>query len=204
MSDFIVGLTGGIGSGKSAAAEHFTDLGIVVVDADDSGRVVVEPGQPALAQIRDHFGTDILLDDGQLDRAALRARVFGDEAERQWLQTLLHPLIAHHMQASLRAAPSPYAILANAVLFETGQEAWCHRVLVIDVDEQVQLERTMARDANSKDQVESIMRRQMSRADRLVRADDVVSNNTTLADLQQEIDQRHQEYLQLCQTPPAS
>lgn len=200
MSEYFVGLTGGIGSGKSAAAERFADNGITVVDADDAGRIVVEPGQPALEQIAARFGADILQTDGYLDRAALRQRVFTDEDQRQWLQRLLHPLIAQYMRDALNSAPSPYAILANAVLLETGQQSWCHRVLVIDVEASVQIERTMTRDSNSRDQVESIMRRQMDRGDRLAAAHDVIVNNATLKDLQSQVDSIHQKYLALCQT----
>ena len=153
----LVGLTGGIGSGKTAAADYFAELGIDVVDADLASRAVVEPGQPALNYIAKHFGPDILLSDGSLDRAKLRALVFAESAERKWLQNLLHPLISDYLQAQIAASTSPYCLLVNPLLLESGQGHWCDEIVVVDVPEAMQLERTMARDDNSRSQVESIM-----------------------------------------------
>ena len=204
MAKFIVGLTGGIGSGKSAAASIFQDLGIKVVEADDAGRVVVEPGTSALAAIKEHFGAQICQEDGTLDRAQLRTLVFADAAQRDWLQNLLRPLIAAHMRDELASATSDYVILANAVLLETQQQRWCDRVLVIDVPERLQLERTTVRDNNTPEQVSSIMATQMSRADRLALADDVIVNEGTLRDLTQAVHRLHRKYSALCQTPQES
>ncbi len=200
MSKYIVGLTGGIGSGKSAAADHFNDLGIVTVDADEGSRAVVAPGQPALEAIKAHFGPDIVTADGALDRAELRRRTFADPAERNWLQKLLHPLIGQYMHSALTHAPSPYAVLVNAILFETGQDAWCDTVVVVDVPETVQVERTTQRDDNTVSEVERIMNTQMSRAERLERADHLLNNDADLANLHRQIDDLHQSFLSHVET----
>ena len=197
---YIVGLTGGIGSGKSAAADYFNTLGVTTVDADDSSRAVVEPGEPALDQIAERFGQGVLDAQGALDRAALRKQVFADAAARDWLQQLLHPLIGQHMHQALHNAPSPYAILVNAILLETRQNAWCDRVAVVDVSEAVQLARTLSRDDNTRAEVENIMKTQMSREQRLALADDVINNDGELQHLHHQIEELHTRYLTLCQT----
>jgi len=202
MSVYVVGLTGGIGSGKSAAADHFVTRGIETVDADIASRIVVEPGRPALVSITQKFGDSILLKDGQLDRTALRHLVFASEDKRRWLQSLLHPLISAQLRTQLDQAVSPYVILVNPLLFESRQHQWCKRTLIIDVAESTQLERTMARDENSREQVENIMRAQMSRDQRLNLADDIISNEQELTHLHQAVEAQHQEYLKLCQKPP--
>ena len=145
---FVVGLTGGIGSGKTAVSDRFATRGITIVDADIAARVVVEPGQPALTSIAEHFGEDILTANGELDRAALRAKVFADPDERVWLEALLHPRISECIGEQLAAAKSAYAVLVSPLLFETNQIRFTNRVLVVDVPEELQLERTMARDDN--------------------------------------------------------
>lgn len=197
---YIVGLTGGIGSGKSAAAERFRALGIKVVDADVCARIVVEPNKPALKTIAEHFGSEILQADGTLDRAALRQKIFADEAERKWLEALLHPLIFEEMWSQLQSAPSPYAILESPLLIEAGQLAICQRVLVVDATEETQLARTTARDNNSVAQVKAIMAAQATRQQRNAKADDIVSNDGDLASLHQAIDKLHQHYLSLAHT----
>lgn len=197
---YIVGLTGGIGSGKSAAAERFRALGITVVDADVCARIVVEPNKPALKTIAEHFGSEIIQADGTLDRAALRQKIFADEAERKWLEALLHPLIFEEMWSQLQSAPSPYAILESPLLIEAGQLAICQRVLVVDAAEETQLARTTARDNNSVAQVKAIMAAQATRQQRNAKADDIVSNDGDLASLHQAIDKLHQHYLSLAHT----
>lgn len=197
MSKFIVGLTGGIGSGKTAVSTIFQELGVDVIDADICSRVVVEKGKPALEQIAKHFGREVLLPDGSLDRAKLRARIFQDASEKQWLEKLLHPLIFNEMLGQLNDARSPYAILVSPLLSETGQNALCHRVLVVDADESDQLNRTMIRDNNSQQQVESMIKSQISRQDRLKLADDIILNNGTLDDLKQHVIKLHERYLGL-------
>lgn len=200
---FLVGLTGGIGSGKTAAAEHFQHLGITIVDADVASRAVVEPGTAALREIAVHFDDDILDDSGALDRAALRHKVFADADERTWLQGLLHPLINQYLKDHIQASESPYTLLVNPLLFETKQHTWCERVLVIDVPEEVQLERTMQRDNNTREQVSNIMRAQASREQRLSQAQDVIVNDADLATLHSRVAALHKEYLVQCQNQTA-
>ncbi|NHN76144.1 dephospho-CoA kinase [Azotobacter chroococcum] len=197
MKPWILGLTGGIGSGKSAAARHFSDLGVHVVDADQAARWVVEPGRPALAEIAGHFGREILLADGSLDRAALRRRVFQSEKERRWLERLLHPLIRQEILASLEQASSPYAILESPLLVETDQHTMTRRILVVDVPESLQLERAMQRDQADRKQVEAIIKAQASREERLRHADDVLLNDRDLPWLRGEVERLHRFYLTL-------
>lgn len=197
---YIVGLTGGIGSGKTAVSDRFSELGIKVVDADVCARIVVEPGKPALRSIVEHFGNDVLNPDGSLDRAKLRQIVFADEPARKWLETLLHPLIFDEMWSQLQSAESPYAILVSPLLIEAGQTALCQRVLVVDVPEDIQLARATARDANSAEQIKAIMATQASRSLRLEKADDVITNDSDLATLQQRVDTVHQQYLAMTRT----
>ncbi|AGI22864.1 dephospho-CoA kinase [Pseudomonas sp. ATCC 13867] len=197
MKPWILGLTGGIGSGKSAAAEHFAALGVHMVDADHAARWVVEPGRPALAKIVDRFGDAVLLPDGQLNRAALRERIFTSEEERRWLEQLLHPLIGEEIAANLARAESPYAILVSPLLVESGQRRMAQRVLVVDTPEHLQLERTMRRDKVSEEQVRAILKAQAVREDRLRHADDVLLNDGDLAHLHQQVERLHQFYLGL-------
>ncbi|MFV2089033.1 MAG: dephospho-CoA kinase [Pseudomonadales bacterium] len=199
MSLLIIGLTGGIGSGKSAVSERFAALGIEIVDADIASRVVVEAGRPALVAIESHFGSEVIAEDGTLDRARLRKLVFEDESERRWLEQLTHPLINEYIAESLAAAESPYAILAHPLLVETGRTRICQRVLVVDVPESLQLERTMARDDNPESQVRAIMAAQASREERLAGADDVIVNDQDLTHLDREVAKFHRLYLELAQ-----
>lgn len=197
MKPLVIGLTGGIGSGKSAVSDRFEALGITVVDADKASRVVVEPGRPALSAIAAHFGEGILDAGGALDRAALRAKVFADPAERAWLEKLLHPLIGEEIQRGLAAASSPYAVLVSPLLLEARQDALADRVLVVDVEESTQLARTMRRDANSESQVRAIIAAQLPRAERLARAHDVLRNEGSLEELHRAVDSLHARYLQM-------
>ncbi|MGY4819399.1 dephospho-CoA kinase [Pseudomonas chlororaphis subsp. piscium] len=194
---WILGLTGGIGSGKSAAAQRFIDLGIHVVDADHAARWVVEPGRPALARIAEHFGDSVLQADGQLDRAALRKLIFEVPQQRLWLEALLHPLIADEIAAHLARAESPYAILVSPLLIESGQYAMTQRILVIDVPQQLQIERTLQRDGISEQQVQAILKAQATREVRLSHADDVLVNDRDLAWLHSEVERLHHFYLTL-------
>lgn len=194
---YIVGLTGGIGSGKTAVSDCFAALGIVIVDADVAARTVVEPGTEALRAIRAHFGDGILLADGTLDRAALRQRVFSTPDDKRWLESLLHPLIGTQIMKEISEARSPYVLFVSPLLVESGMNAICQRVLVVDVPESVQVARTMSRDNNSQQQVEAIISSQASREARLAKADDVLENTGSLADLQQQVGTLHARYLQL-------
>ena len=193
----VIGLTGGIGSGKSAVSKCFEKLGITVVDADVAARVVVEPGTPGLARIAEHFGPGVIDANGALDRAALRRIVFADAAERRWLESVTHPLIGEEIRRGLSEASSPYAILVSPLLLEAKQDALAHRVLVVDVSEETQVARTMQRDNNSGEQVRAIIAAQIGRAERLARADDVIENNGSLEDLDPKVLALHRRYLDI-------
>ncbi|WP_296222430.1 dephospho-CoA kinase [Pseudomonas sp. UBA2684] len=197
MKPWILGLTGGIGSGKSAVAQRFVELGVHLVDADHAARWVVEPGRPALAKIVEHFGEGVLQPDGQLDRAALRSLIFQNAEQRRWLETLLHPLIGQEIMQYLARAESPYAILVSPLLIESGQHQLTQRVLVIDAPEQLQVQRTMQRDQTSAEQVQAILKAQASREERLRHADDVLVNDRDVAWLKTEVERLHTFYLTL-------
>ena len=194
---FVVGITGGIGSGKTAATDRFAKLGIEIIDADVAARKVVEPGTPALKAIKGHFGPQILLATGELDRPALRQIIFSNNEEKKWLESLLHPLIGEEIMNGLQASRSPYAIFSSPLLFESGQEAICNRVLLVDVPMALQLERTMQRDDNDEAQVKRIIDSQMQREQRLAKADDIICNDRDLSYLYNEVDTLHHQYLQL-------
>ena len=196
----VVGVTGGIGSGKTAATDRFQVLGITVVDADLASRVVVEPGRPALKAIEEHFGKDVIADDGTLNRRALREIVFANPEERKWLERLTHPLIAQEIVSQIQASQSPYTILASPLLLESGQSRMAQRVLVIDVPEDVQIARTATRDNTDANSVKAIIAAQMKRADRLAKADDVIVNDRSLEALHQAVDALHQQYLEMAKS----
>lgn len=201
---FVVGLTGGIGSGKSAAAKLFSELGVSIVNADQIARDIVEPGSAALDAITEHFGSDILLDDGALDRAQLRQKIFANPNERQWLEQLTHPLIGtaifDFLNAKRNDNEAPYRILESPLLMETSQQQLAQRLLFIDVPEAVQIARTMARDNNTEEQVRAIIEAQMSREEKRSRADDIIENTGTLEQLQQRVSALHEKYCQLAQS----
>ncbi|WP_101675870.1 dephospho-CoA kinase [Alloalcanivorax mobilis] len=193
---FVVGLTGGIGSGKSAATDYLGRLGITIVDADLASRVVVAPGSPALAAIADRFG-DVLQSDGSLNRRALRDIVFADEQARRDLEAITHPAIGLELRRQIKASASPYTILVSPLLLEGSQKEMVQRVMVVDVAPELQMARTVVRDEVPESQVEAIMRAQMDRETRLRLADDVVENHGPLEDLHQRLNALHQHYLQL-------
>ena len=193
---YVVAITGGIGSGKTTVANQFAELGIEVVDADVIAREVVEPGTPALAAIAAHFGSEVITPDGQLDRRQLRERVFTDPQAKGWLNALLHPLIRTEMQRQCAAARSPYCLLVVPLLVENRLTALANRVLVIDVDEATQIERTCRRDGVSREQAQAILTAQASRAERLAAADDVLDNqNGTPEAIKSRILALHETYL---------
>ena len=173
---YVVAITGGIGSGKTTIANQFAELGIDVVDADVIAREVVEPGTPALAAIADHFGPDVITPDGQLDRRRLREQVFSDPSAKAWLNALLHPLIRSEMQRQCAAARSPYCLLVVPLLVENKLTGLANRVVVVDVDEATQIERTCRRDGVTAEQAKAIIAAQASRSERLAAADDVIEN----------------------------
>ncbi|MDI3430037.1 dephospho-CoA kinase [Aeromonas sp. V90_14] len=193
---YVVAITGGIGSGKTTVANQFAKLGIEVVDADVIAREVVEPGTPALAAIAAHFGSAVITPAGQLDRRRLRERVFTDPQAKGWLNALLHPLIRTEMQRQCAAARSPYCLLVVPLLVENRLTALANRVLVIDVDEATQIERTCRRDGVSREQAQAILAAQASRAERLAAADDVLDNqNGTPEAIKSRILALHETYL---------
>lgn len=196
---FVVGVTGGIGSGKSAVTDYLEIKGITVVDADKVARVVVEPGTSGLAAIAEHFGRNILLPNGMLDRAALRKIVFDKPDERKVLEGITHPLIREEIARQLSEAGSPYVVLASPLLLESGQSSFADYVVVVDVPESVQLSRTMTRDGNSEQLVKSIMAVQLDRETRLARSDTSISNEGTLEELHTRVDALHTDLLRRAQ-----
>ena len=194
---FIVGLTGGIGSGKTAASDYLAHKGITVVDADLVSRIVVEPGQPALAAIRSRFGDSVLQADGTLDRRALRDIVFADERARKDLEAITHPAIATELWRQLQASRSAYTVLVSPLLLESSQHRFCQRILLIDVPETIQLQRTTQRDGVSETQVRAIMAAQMGREEKRQRSHDIIVNDQDLASLHRQLDSLHQQYLEM-------
>ena len=193
---YVVGLTGGVGSGKSTVAELFAKLGVTIADADQAARTVVQPGSPALQEIEQAFGPEVLLQDGTLDRAAMRKRIFANQQERKKLEAITHPKIKEEIQRQLAAAKGSYAILVVPLLLETGQEL-ADRILVVDAPEELQIKRTIKRDNSSRQQAESILKAQASRSERLQQADDVIDNSQDPDQLPQQVEQLHRKYLKL-------
>lgn len=182
MSALIIGLTGGIASGKTAATQAFERRGIVVADADLAARDAVAPGSAGLAAVVEVFGTDALSHDGSLDRAAMRRRIFEDPDARLRLEAIIHPRVRETLRVTCEAAPGPYAVAAIPLLTEGGRAAypWLHRVLVIDVPRELQLARLLARDGIDAALAERMVAAQATRAARLAIADDVIVNDGTL------------------------
>lgn len=197
---YIVGLTGGIGSGKSTIANLFAELGVPLVDADLVARQIVEKGSPLLAKIVEHFGNTILLENGELNRAALRQLVFENEAEKNWLNQLLHPAIRKEMLNQLSQQSAPYTLLVVPLLIENNLTAICNRVLVVDVSPETQLARAAKRDHNNLEQIQRIMDAQVSQSERLKWATEVINNDQELAEnlphLKQKVLELHRFYLQ--------
>ena len=193
---YVVAITGGIGSGKTTIANQFAALGIEVVDADLIAREVVAPGTPALAAIVNHFGPEILTEQGLLDRRVLRERIFSDQAAKSWLNALLHPIIRSEMLRQCAAVSSPYCLLVVPLLVENRLTELADRVLVIDVDEATQIERTCRRDGVSREQAQAILASQASRSERLAMADDVLDNQSgTTETIRERILALHETYL---------
>lgn len=197
MSNFIVGLTGGIGSGKSTAARHFAALGVPVVDADLVARELVAPGSPALREIHARFGDEILRADGGLDRARLRELVFADPDRRRALEAILHPRVYAEMARRIAALDAPYCIAVIPLLLETGRRAFVDRVLVVDSSEALQRARARRRDGVTATVVNAVMRAQVDRPTRRASADDIIDNDGDLAALQRQVEVLHHRYLAL-------
>jgi dephospho-CoA kinase len=196
-----IGLTGGVASGKTTVAQRFLDLGIPVIDADESARTVVAPGTPGLAAIVDKFGSGVLTADGGLDRRALRDLIFGNSGRRGELEAILHPLIRADMERRADAAAGPYIVMVIPLLVEGGTTDRVDRILVVDVPEELQRERVMRRDGISADQACAMLAAQAGREARLQAADDVISNVGTVAEVWQAVDRLHARYLKMAQAP---
>ena len=192
---FVVGLTGGIGSGKSAATAIFEDLGIDVVDADLASREAVLPGSKALDQIQRKFGNEILLEDQSLNRAKLREIIFDNPEDKTWLEQLLHPEIRHIIQSKLENSSSEYVILVSPLLFETDQHEFCNTTILIDSSFNSQVSRTSKRDSVSEDSVKKIISAQMSRDDKLKIAKIVINNDDSLEQLESNIKKVHENLI---------
>jgi dephospho-CoA kinase len=200
-----IGLTGGIASGKSTVTQRFVELGVPVIDADVVSRAVVEPGTQGLALVVKRFGPQVLDANGGLDRRALRTVIFNDSASRQALDAILHPLIRVEMEKQVAAASGPYVVMAIPLLIEGGNpRRRVDRVLVVDVDETLQIQRVLQRDGVSLEQARAILASQASREARLAAADDVISNVGTVAELRQAVDRVHEQYLQHSQSSPSA
>jgi dephospho-CoA kinase len=195
----IIGLTGGIGSGKTTVSNLFSALGITVVDADIAAREVVDPGCPALNAIQAHFGDSVINADGSLNRQALRLRIFKNEGERVWLEKLLHPLIKQRLKQQLEQASSDYVILSSPLLLETDQHQLADRILVVDLPEELQLTRATERDSNNREQIKAIMAAQMSRKERCAQADDIILNDVSESELRGKVLSLHHRYQELAQ-----
>ncbi|MCA8864627.1 MULTISPECIES: dephospho-CoA kinase [unclassified Halomonas] len=193
----IIGLTGGIGSGKSTVARAFETLGAAWVDADDVAREIVLPDEPALLAIQHRFGDQIMHQDGTLNRAALRDIIFKDPEQRQWLESVTHPRIRERLLqhlARLKAQGAPYVLLVSPLLFEAGQHALVHRTVVVDVPQALQLSRTQQRDGVSESQVRAILAAQLSREQRLAKADDVIDNSGDHASMMEQVARLDERY----------
>ncbi len=194
-----VGLTGGIASGKSTAAERFAELGVEVIDADRIARELVEPGAPLLSQVRQTFGEVVVDDSGRLDRRRLRHLVFSDDDARKRLEALLHPAIEHELERRAAAARTPYVVLVVPLLAEKGWDRLVDRVLVIDLPEAEQLRRLCQRDRISADEARRMMAAQAGRAERRALADDLIVNTGSRKALRDAVDRLHQRYLALAE-----
>jgi len=192
-----VGLTGGVASGKSTIAGFFADLGVPVIDTDEIARVVVEPGQPALGEIRAAFGPEVFDPTGRLNRHELRTRIFADPAQRHRLEAIVHPRIREETLARSAAADGPYQILVVPLLLETGFDALVDRILVVDCPEPLQRQRLEARDNNDPALAMQMIEAQIDRSRRLEAADDVIDNSGPLTDTRDRVEALHQQYLAL-------
>ena len=196
----ILGLTGGIGTGKSTVAAEFKNLGICIVNADEGSRAVVEPGKPALSKIASQFGGQIILSDGSLNRTALREIIFNNAIKKQWLEELLHPIIRDWIVEHLNDSDSPYVILESPLLLETDQHELVDTTLLIDLPVELQLERAGARDANNSKQIQRIIDSQMPREQKISKADWIFDNSGEKAMISLRVNQLHEKFLTLAQS----
>lgn len=192
---FIVGLTGGIACGKTAVSDRFEARGITVIDADKVARLLVQPGSDNIAKIQKHFGSSVIAPDNSLNRRALRQHIFDHPDDRVWLEKLLHPQIREVMHLEATQATSPYVIFAIPLLLETAPNPSIDRILVVDAPYEMQIDRLMKRDNISRDAAEKILLTQVSREERLEKADDIICNKGTMEALDAQIEALHQNYL---------
>lgn len=192
-----VGLTGGIGSGKSTVSAAFESLGVPVIDADQLAHQLVAPGQPALDEIRNTFGEHFITPDGRLDRACIRQRVFSNDEEKHKLEAILHPKIRSRIQAWIAALDAPYCLVVIPLLLETGQADLVDRILVVDATENEQLKRVAARDRLTHNDILAIMDTQADRETRLAAADDIIENSSDIASLESQVKAMHSYYLEI-------
>lgn len=198
MKPLRIGLTGGIGSGKTTVSQLFAELGVPIIDADLIARELVEPCRPALTEIVAQFGEELLDSQGNLDRGKLRQRVFSDEAQRKTLEAILHPRIRAELNQRAEKTHAPYCILSIPLLLESGLESLVDRILVVDVSESTQVSRASDRDHVTASQIEDIMQKQVSRASRLAAADDILDNEKQdISGLRTQVIRLHQKYLAL-------
>lgn len=193
----IIGLTGGIGSGKSTVTEHFHGLGVPIIDTDVIARELVAPGQPALQEIVSHFGPAIVDEEGALNRKLLRQQIFHDAHARNRLEAILHPRIQQEVKHRIDKLNVPYCLVVIPLLVEKGWQDQVDRILVVDTPEEVQIRRTMIRDGISRKEAETILHAQATREERLAAADDVLHNDSDLDSLKDQMDALHAKYTQL-------
>ena len=196
---YTIVLTGGIASGKTAVSASFERMGAAIIDTDLIARQIVEPGQPALAQVAEEFGADFLDHEGRLNRPKMRDAIFSDPAQKLRLEGILHPLIAGEVLRQIRQLDAPYCILVVPLFTGTATYSWTDRVLVVDVSEEVQIKRVEARDGISLQQAQAILDSQISRQARLALADDVLDNSGSLAELNDKVKILHKKYLELAE-----
>jgi dephospho-CoA kinase len=192
----VIGLTGGIGAGKTIVANLFSEYGVPIIDADKIARELTESDQPVLAQIAAHFGPSILTSAGSLNRRLLRDIIFKTPAERLWLENLLHPLIQQEIEMRLKQLTAPYCIIVIPLLFETESTSFLHRILVVDASKETQIKRIQQRDQLSVAQIEAILTVQTQREHKLQQAHDVITNEGEIAELIPQVKKLHEFYLE--------
>lgn len=196
----VIGLTGGIGSGKTTVSNMFRELGIEVIDADEIARCISENNTDIKSKIKEYFGTEALDDDGNLDRKYLRSAVFDNEEKRIWLEKLLHPLVINEIKEEIEKVESEYCVVSVPLLFESGSESLFDRILVVDLPEMMQLQRATTRDESDRKSIEKIAKSQISRKERLSMADDIIDNNEDIDSLKKKVIEYNNFYLDLCKS----
>lgn len=196
----VIGLTGGIGSGKTTVSNMFRELGIEVIDADEIARCISENNTDIKSKIKEYFGTEALDDDGNLDRKYLRSAVFDNEEKRIWLEKLLHPLVINEIKEEIEKVESEYCVVSVPLLFESGSESLFDRILVVDLPEMMQLQRATTRDESDRKSIEKIAKSQISRKERLSMADDIIDNNGDIDSLKKKVIEYNNFYLDLCKS----